>query len=64
MTIQEDSHFYEGRTFQRPPNGFIPGKHDFSFVAQDNEGNWTRPNTVTIWIAEKFYDTYLPLITH
>jgi hypothetical protein len=63
VTIKEDSHYYEGRTFQSPPNGFIPGKHDFSFVAQDNEGNWSRPKTVTIWIAEKFYNIYLPTIT-
>ena len=63
VTIKEESHFYEGRTMQRPPNGFIPGKHDFSFVAQDNENNWSEPKTVSIWIAEKFYDTYLPIIS-
>jgi hypothetical protein len=61
--LNDESHFYEGRLFQRPPNGFIPGKHDFSFQAQDNEGNWSSPDTVSIWVAEKFYNTYLPIVT-
>ncbi len=63
VTIREDSHYYEGRTFQRPPSGFVLGRHDFSFRAQDNEGNWSEPKTVTIWIAEKFYNVYLPTVT-
>ena len=56
-------HICSEKTMKAPPNGFIPGKHDFSFDVQDNEGNWSKPDTVTIWIAEKFYDTYLPLVT-
>ena len=54
--------FYN-RTWQFPPRGLIPGWHDFNFEVQDNEGNWSAPKTVTIWIAEKFYNTYLPTIT-
>ncbi len=56
-------HICSEKTMKAPPNGFIPGKHAFSFEVQDNEGNWSRPKTVTIWIAEQFYDTYLPLVT-
>ena len=57
-------HEYEGRKMQSPPNGWIPGKHDFNFHVQDNEGNWSSVKTVTIWVAEQFYDIYLPLVTH
>ena len=56
-------HICSERTMKAPPNGFIPGKHAFNFQVQDNEENWSRPNTVTIWIAEQFYDNYLPLVT-
>ena len=56
-------HEYEGRTMKSPPNGWIPGKHDFSFAVQDNEGNWSNPKTVTIWVAEQFYFTHLPVIS-
>jgi hypothetical protein len=51
------------RTWNFKPQGFKPGHHDFSFQAKDNEGNWSSPKTVTIWIAEKFYNTYLPIVT-
>jgi hypothetical protein len=61
--VDATGHEYNERVWKAPPNGFIPGKHDFNFAAQDNEGNWSRPKTVTIWIAEQFYDTYLPLVT-
>jgi hypothetical protein len=56
-------HLCSEKTMKAPPNGFIPGKHAINFEAQDNEGNWSQPKTVTIWIAEQFYDTYLPLVT-
>jgi hypothetical protein len=51
------------RTWKFIPHGWIPGKHPFSFHAKDNEGNSSSPKTVTIWIAEKFYNTYLPIVT-
>ena len=51
------------RVFQSPPNGWIPGKHDFKFQVTDNEGRQSNIQTVTIWVAEQFYDTYLPLVT-
>ena len=36
-------HICSEKTMKAPPNGFIPGKHDFSFDVQDNEGNWSKP---------------------
>jgi hypothetical protein len=54
---------FNERTWKFPPRGLIPGHHSFSFQAQDNEGNWSQPKSVTIWIAEQFYNTYLPLVT-
>ncbi len=56
-------HEYEGRTCKAPPNGWIPGKHDFNFAVQDNEGNWSTPQTVTIWVADKFYNLFMPVVT-
>ena len=54
-------HEYVGRKMQAPPNGWIPGKHDFKFQVQDNEGNWSEPDEVEIWVAEVFYEAYLPV---
>jgi hypothetical protein len=56
-------HEYNERTFQSPPNGWIPGKHDFKFQVTDSEGQQSSIKTVTIWVAEKFYNTYLPIVT-
>ena len=30
---------------QAPPNGWIPGKHDFHLPGLDNEGNWSNVKT-------------------
>ncbi|HSJ55240.1 MAG TPA: choice-of-anchor O protein, partial [Anaerolineae bacterium] len=57
-----EGHKCEERTWQFPPRGLIPGWHDFSFQVQDNEGNWSRPQTVRIWIGPK-YTVYTPVIT-
>ncbi len=57
-------HQYEGRTCKAPPNGWIPGKHNFNFAVQDNEGNWSQPQTITIWVAEEFHFIYIPLIVN
>jgi hypothetical protein len=56
-------HEFNERTFQSPPNGWIPGKHDFKFQVTDNEGQQSNIQMVTIWVAEKFYNTYLPIVT-
>ncbi|MBN1249631.1 MAG: hypothetical protein JXC32_18355, partial [Anaerolineae bacterium] len=56
-------HEYEGRTMKAPPSGWIPGKHDFNFQVQDNEGNWSSAKTLYIWVAREFFDIYMPTIT-
>jgi len=55
--------YWYNRTWQFPPSGFVPGRHDFHFQVQDNEGNWSVPQTVNIWIVEQFYDVYLPAVS-
>jgi hypothetical protein len=39
-----------------------PGKYHFHFKVQDNEEDWSREVTsVEVWVAEDFYDVFLPM---
>jgi len=51
------------RTWKFPPGDLNAGHHQFMFQAKDNEGNWSKTDTVSIWVAEKFYNIYLPTVT-
>jgi hypothetical protein len=62
-TIVDGGFVFNERSWQAPPNGWIPGKHDFSFQVTDSEGQKSEIRTVTLWVAEKFYNIYLPTIT-
>jgi hypothetical protein len=38
------------------------GKHTFHYRVQDNEGTWSSPDAVEVWVAYQWYPTYFPLI--
>jgi hypothetical protein len=56
-----EGHECQERRWQFPPTGLTPGWHSFSFGVQDNEGNWSSPQTVQIWIGPR-YNIYMPSI--
>jgi hypothetical protein len=39
------------------------GLHTISFTAQDDEGNWAKDKTFTLFVAEELSQIYLPAIT-
>ena len=37
---------------QKPGWAFVPGQHDITFKAKDNEGNWSNEKTITLMVVE------------
>ncbi len=56
---------------QKPGWAFVPGQHDITFKAKDNEGNWSNEKTITLMVVETQAEAnallnsntvYLPLV--
>jgi hypothetical protein len=47
-----------------PADTLTPGIHHITFRAQDNEGNWSVPQTITVLVAEELHPVFVPSITN
>ncbi len=56
---------------QKPGWAYVPGQHDITFKAKDNEGNWSNEKTITLMVVETQAEAnallnsntvYLPLV--
>jgi hypothetical protein len=53
----------EGQVFDIPVSDLIKGLHTIYFSVQDDEGNWSEPDVVTIGVGvPNAHKVYLPMI--